>query len=144
MIVLADVAVTVRDARARARWWNETMGFAVHTIGPPDGHAVVVAPPWERFVLHLCEGFAPLEPGNTGIAFVTDELEALAGRMRAHGVRFPEPVARTEFGGSAKFEDPDGNVFWLLGAPSEFVRAEAARRAPAAPEPAPPGTADRA
>ena len=37
---------------------------------------MLVAPPGDRFILHLCEGFAPLEPGDTGIAFLTDDMAA--------------------------------------------------------------------
>lgn len=129
MLALADCAVTVTSAERSSRWWAETMGFAVHTVGG-SGHAVMVAPPGDRFVLHLCEGIEPVEPGNSGIAFVTDEIDALVDRMRSAGVRFPEPLAKKTWGSSAKFADPDGNVFWLLGAPTKFIRAEMGRRAP--------------
>lgn len=129
MLVIADVAVVVRDARAAAAWWQEKLGFRVHTVGGEGGHAVLVAPVGERFLLHLCEGFEPVDPGNTGIAFVTDEIEGWVERMRASGVRFPVPYAKEAWGGSAKFADPDGNVFWLLGAPTAFIERETARRA---------------
>src|SRR5690348_11888297 len=102
MIALADVAIVVSDAKASAQWWQEKLGFAVHTL-EGSGHAVLIAPPGERFILHLCQGFAPVEPGNTGIAFMTDEIDALVARMKAAGVHFPEPLQKTEWGGSAKF-----------------------------------------
>ncbi len=139
MIAIADCAVTVTDARASARWWQEKLGFDVHTVGGGEGgHALMVAPPDDRFVLHLCEGFEPVAPGNTGIAFMTDEIEALVGRMQAAGVEFPEPLRVESWGGMAKFADPDGNVFWLLGAPAEFVRGERDRVAKAPSGRAPP------
>lgn len=131
IIALADVAIVVSNAKASARWWKEKLGFATHTIGD-SGHAVLIAPPGERFVLHLCEGIAPLEPGDTGIAFVTDDIATLVKRMAAKGVLFPEPLATEDWGGRAKFADPDGNVFWLLGAPAKFVRATTRLRAPPA------------
>ena len=131
MLAVADVAVTVKDAHAAATWWEEKLGFARHIVDGPGGHAVMVAPPGERFLLHLCAGIGPVEPGNTGIAFMTDEIETLVKRMRAAGVVFPEPYAKRSWGGSAKFADPDGNVFWLLGARSSFVRQERKRTAPA-------------
>ncbi len=130
MIALADCAVVVTNAQASARWWKEKVGFAVHAVGPGD-HAVMIAPPGDRFVLHLCEGFGTVEPGNSGIAFVTDEIEAVVKRMRAAGVGFPEPLTRQDWGTFAKFADPDGNIFWLLGAPTSFIRKELGRRAPA-------------
>lgn len=130
MLALADVAVTVKDAKASAAWWKEKLGFESFTIGPPNGHALMIAPPGERFVLHLCEGFADVEPGNTGIAFVTDALEERVQKMVDRGVEFPEPYTPTDWGGSAKFADPDGNVFWMLGAPTRFIQTELKRRAP--------------
>ena len=130
MIALADVAVTVTDARASAAWWEAKLGFVRHTVDGPSGHAVMIAPPGDRFVLHLCAGIAPVEAGNSGIAFVTDEIERWVERLTAAGVAFAEPYRATQWGGSAKFIDPDGNIFWLIGAPRAFVRQEARRRAP--------------
>jgi predicted enzyme related to lactoylglutathione lyase len=129
MLALGDFAVTVTNARNSARWWEEKAGFSVHVVDGPDGHAVMVAPPGERFLLHLCEGIEPVEPGNTGIAFVTDEIEQKVHRMEAEGVIFIEPLKKLSWGGSAKFSDPDGNVFWLLGAPQKFIRQQLAMRA---------------
>lgn len=129
MIALADVAVVVSNARASARWWQKAVGFASHTIGG-KGHAILVGPPGERLILHLCEGFAPLEPGDTGIAFITDDLTTLATRMSKHGVRFPSPPQKQAWGSMAKFEDPDGNIFWLLEVPTAMVRATLKLRAP--------------
>ncbi len=129
MIALADCAVTVTSAEDSARWWKENLGFAVHTVGG-TGHAVLVAPPGDKFVLHLCEGFGAIEPGNTGIAFATDDIAALVRRMESGGVAFPEPLNRGNFGARAKFSDPDGNIFWLLEVPTAFLRREAHARAP--------------
>lgn len=131
MLALADVAVVVSDAKASARWWKKTLDFATFTIGG-SGHAMLVAPPGERFVLHLCEGIGPLEPGNTGIAFVTDQIEQVVARLTAAGVEFPQPLQKEPWGRRAMFADPDGNVFWLLEAPTAFVRATLTSRAPVA------------
>jgi predicted enzyme related to lactoylglutathione lyase len=130
MLALADVAVVVSDAKASAKWWVKNLGFATYTLGA-TGHAVLVAPPGERFVLHLCEGFAPIEPGNSGIAFVTDDIDPLVARMTKGGVRFPEPLRKEKWGKMAKFSDPDGNVFWLMEAPTSMVKATLNSRAPA-------------
>jgi catechol 2,3-dioxygenase-like lactoylglutathione lyase family enzyme len=131
VIALADCAVSVTNARESARWWKEKLGFGVHTVGSGD-HAIMVAPPGDRFVVHLCEGFEPVEAGNSGIAFVTDELEPLVRRMEGAGVVFTEPLKLESWGGMAKFADPDGNVYWLLGAPTAFIRKATAQRAPQA------------
>jgi catechol 2,3-dioxygenase-like lactoylglutathione lyase family enzyme len=121
MIALADVGVSVTNAKASAQWWKDKVGFEVFTLGG-SGHAILVAPPGDRFILHLCEGFERVEPGNTGIAFMTTDIAGMVGRMLAKGVAFPEPLKKQEWGGSAKFADPDGNVFWLLEAPEKMIR----------------------
>jgi catechol 2,3-dioxygenase-like lactoylglutathione lyase family enzyme len=130
MLALADVAVCVKDAKATAQWWAEKVGFGVTNIGEPGSHGLMVAPPGDRFVLHLCEGFGAVEPGNTGIAFMTDEIGPLVERMKAAGVEFTEPLKQESWGGHAKFADPDGNIFWLLGAPRPFVEKAASMHAP--------------
>jgi len=132
MIAIADVAVVVSNAKASAKWWEENLGFSTYTVGN-SGHAMLVAPPGERFVLHLCEGFAPLEPGNTGIAFLTDDMEATVARMVKGEVQFPEPPKKAAWGVWAKFSDPDGNIFWLMEAPTPMVRATLNSRAPKRP-----------
>lgn len=130
MIALADVGVAVTNAKVSAQWWKDKVGFHVFTLGGEDGHAVMVAPPGDRFVLHLCEGFERVDPGNTGIAFVTDEIQDWVARMEKNGVKFPQPLARAEWGGHAKFEDPDGNVFWLVEGPRKLIRDTVANVAP--------------
>ena len=130
MLALADVAVVVSNAKASAKWWVRNLGFATYTIGG-TGHAVLVAPPEERFVLHLCQGFAPIEPGNSGIAFVTDDIDSMVAKMTRSGVIFPEPLRKEKWGKMAKFADPDGNIFWLLEVPTSMVRATLRSRAPA-------------
>lgn len=132
MIALADVAVVVSNAKRSARWWTKNLGFASHTIGGEGRHAVLVAPPGDKFVLHLCEGFAPLEPGDSGIAFVTDAMGALVARMKRGKVRFPQPPKQEPWGMVAKFADLDGNIFWLLGVPTKMVRQTLRMRAPVA------------
>jgi predicted enzyme related to lactoylglutathione lyase len=128
MLVLADVAVVVSDAKASARWWEEKVGFVSDRVHGSD-HAIVIAPPGDRFVLHLCEGFAPLEPGDSGIAFVTDAIEPLVARMLEGGVSFPEPLKKEPWGSMAKFADPDGNIFWLLEVTTKMVRETLRSRA---------------
>jgi catechol 2,3-dioxygenase-like lactoylglutathione lyase family enzyme len=129
MIALADCAIVVTNAKESARWWKEKVGFGVHEVGS-GGHAVMVAPPGDRFVLHLCEGFGAVEAGNSGIAFVTDEIETMVKGMEAAGVAFPEPLTKESWGSFAKFADPDGNIFWLMEAPRAFIRKEISLRAP--------------
>ena len=128
MMKFADVAVSVSDAKAAAAWWQTSVGFRSSTIAGNE-HAIVVAPPGDRFLLHLCEAYEPVEPGNTGIAFLTDDLEAEVARMQANGVRFEERATEGYEAGMAKFHDSDGNIFWLIGAPRQAIEQITALRA---------------
>ncbi|MGP8078094.1 MAG: VOC family protein [Thermoplasmata archaeon] len=129
MLAIADVAVVVSNAKASAKWWKKNLGFETYTVGG-TGHALMIAPPGDRFVLHLCEGFAPLEPGDSGIAFVTDTMDATVARMVKGAVKFPVPPKKEAWGTMAKFADPDGNIFWLFEMPTSMVRATLNSRAP--------------
>ncbi len=81
-------------------------------------------------MLHLCEGFASLEPGDTGTAFMTDEMDALVARTARGAVEFPVPPKKEKWGTMAKFADPDGNIFWVFKMPTAMVRATVSSRAP--------------
>jgi predicted enzyme related to lactoylglutathione lyase len=74
-------------------------------------HWVVVWPKGATWKLHLCEG--ELEPGNTGIGFYTDNVEKVVASLKKKGVAFSQDYTKTEWGEIAKFDDPDGNVFWI-------------------------------
>lgn len=120
MMRFADVAVSVSNAKASVKWWEEKVGFRSTNV-PGNEHAVLVAPPGDRFLLHLCEGYEPVERGNTGIAFLTDDLDAQVASMKANGVTFEPRAKEGHEVGMAKFSDPDGNVFWLIGAPRPAI-----------------------
>jgi catechol 2,3-dioxygenase-like lactoylglutathione lyase family enzyme len=110
----ADVAVVVSDAQKAKKWYTETLGFKVVL---DRGHAIAVSPnvPETTLVLHLCgDGFAPLEPGNTGIAFTADNLMKTCDELAKKGVRFSLPPKDEEGYKMAKFLDLDDNEFWLF------------------------------
>lgn len=119
MLELATVAVVVsRPAMKAAEWYRDKLGLEIG--GEIDGHWVVVAPkgktgttkgPW--YGIHLCEG-DELEPGNTGILFLADDIEVTYKELRAKGVRFTRELTRADWGTFAIFADPDGNEFWLM------------------------------
>ncbi|MEE9236459.1 MAG: VOC family protein [Thermoplasmata archaeon] len=111
---IVDVAVIVSDARKAADWYREKLGFEVG--GEAEGHWVVVHPPEgsEGTHLHLCSDIYPLEPGNTGIGLVTDNLGKTCETLREKGVDFTVEPKREEWGSYAMFKDMDGNEFWLF------------------------------
>lgn len=122
-VVLGDVAVVVRDAKASAQWWKG-LGFEVRD---DSGHWVTVAPRGANVVLHLCQG-PPPEEGNTGIGFFVDSVEEVEKAWGAKGVRFTVPRTVGEASVQARFVDPDGNEFWLFEDDDLKARPKPARR----------------
>lgn len=111
-VVLGDIAVVVKDAKASAKWWKERCGFEIRDN---VGHWITVAPPGSSVVLHLCagEGYAA-ESGNTGIGFFVDDVAAVEKAWRAKGVTFSLPRFVGEASVQAKFLDLDGHEYWLF------------------------------
>jgi len=103
-----SVAVLVSDGAKSARWFKEKLGFQSST----EGHWVLVWPRGSTAKIHLCEGKP--DPGNTGIAFYVPNVEKLAKKMKAGGVRFTQDVKKAGWGTNAMFADPDGNEYHLI------------------------------
>ncbi len=73
------------------------------SVRPDPGHAV-----------HICELRDEVEPGPTGITFITSDIHADYERMRAKGAKFLYPPKLMDWGEwMCEFEDPDGNQFDL-------------------------------
>ena len=116
---LATVAVVVsRPAMKAAEWYRDKLGLEIG--GDVDSHYVVVAPkgktgsikgPWTG--IHLCEA-DKLEPGNTGILFLTSDIEGTYKKLKAKGVKFTRKLTKESWGTYAMFADPDGNEYWLM------------------------------
>ena len=85
MMRLLTIAIVVSDAKKSAKWYQEKLGFEIRDH---QGHWITVAPRRENVAFHLCEGFYPLEPGNTGISFTTTDAKRGSGpaetRRRVH------------------------------------------------------------
>jgi catechol 2,3-dioxygenase-like lactoylglutathione lyase family enzyme len=102
-----SVAVMVSDAKKSAQWYQEKLGFESEA----EGHWVTVFPKGTEWKIHLCQGKP--EPGNTGIAFYSKNVEKTAAELKNRGVKFTLNVTKSKGGATAMFEDLDGNVFWL-------------------------------
>ncbi len=107
---IASVAVVVSDTKKATEWYEKTLGLEVRD---KEGHWVTVAPKKAKNVLHLCKQ-KKLEPGNTGILFLADNIEATYKQMKKKGIKFTEPLTKAEWGTFAIFSDRDGNTFWLM------------------------------
>ncbi len=106
---ISSTAVVVSNGKKAREWYKKTLGFEVRDN---EGHWITVAPKKSKNVLHLCES-KELEPGNTGILLLSDDIGATYKDMKKKGVTFPMELKKADWGSSAKFSDPDGNVFWL-------------------------------
>ena len=103
-----SVAVMVSDAKKSAAWYKEKLGFEVSL---EDDHWITTWQKGANWKLHLCQG--TLEPGNTGICFYSNEVQKVVNDLKSKGVKFSQDYTRRDWGEIAKFDDPDGNVFWL-------------------------------
>lgn len=111
MLRLSSMAIVVSDAKKSARWYQDKLGF---DIRDREEHWVTVAPKGGDLAFHLCEGFYPLEPGNTGIAFLSKSVEKEEKSLRDKGVKITHATSKEDWGTYAMFADPEGNEFWLI------------------------------
>jgi len=85
---IGTVAVLVSDAQRSKDWYVEKLGF---TVLEDSGHWVVVGPVGSTVGLHLCQ-MEPLEPGNTGITLLADDLEATYKTLKGGGLSSVETL----------------------------------------------------
>ena len=108
---VGSIAVVVRDEKKAANWFKTKLGFEIKN---QMEHWVTVIPKGARGPeLHLCKT-RPLEKGNTGIAFTTDNLDKTYQELSKKGVKFTVKPKDEGWGPYAMFADLDGNVFWLF------------------------------
>ncbi len=104
-----SVAVVVSDGKKAMEWYTKALGL----IAEEHGHWITVRPRGSDTKIHLCES-KELEPGNTGIAFYSSDVEKEVKKLKEKGVKFTQDVSDRGWGKFAMFSDPDGNVFWLI------------------------------
>jgi len=110
---IRSVTVVVSDEKKAKEWYRDRLGFEVQE---DEEHSVIVGPRSSLTGIHLYEG-EPLEPGNTGILFYVDDVEATYQELKRKGVEFTRELDKAEWDENMKyamFKDPDGNVFWLM------------------------------
>ena len=107
---IRSIPVIVSDLDEAIPWYQEKLGFEVRES---DGHWVTVAPRGWASEIHLCK-MDELEPGNTGILFLTDNLDDSCRELKEKGVEFTQEPSKKTGGTIAKFKDLNGNIFWLM------------------------------
>ena len=107
---IRSIPVIVSDLDEAISWYQEKLGFEVRER---DGHWVTVAPEGWASEIHLCK-MDELEPGNTGILLLADNLEDTCKELKEKGVEFTQEPSKKAGGTIAKFKDLSGNVLWLM------------------------------
>ena len=122
------VAIVVADGRKAIAWFRDVLGLDIVYIGPSEsnldpsaqgtpenpGHWIELGPTRPGTRVHICELRDEVEPGPTGITFVTSDIHADYERMRAKGAKFLYPPKLMDWGEwMCEFEDLDGNQFDL-------------------------------
>jgi predicted enzyme related to lactoylglutathione lyase len=110
MLRLRTIAVVVSDEKRAASWYREKLGMKLEDAFP---HWHTVATSGSDVQLHLCPD-APLEPGNSGIAFTAKDCKKEEAALRKRGARIVEPTTKADWGTYFTFADPDGNEFWVV------------------------------
>ncbi len=108
---IGTTAVVVSDAAKSSEWYRDKLGLDVQ--GDPKMHWVTVGMKGSEHRLHLCQT-EPLEKGNTGIAFVCDDVQKTYDELTKKGVNFTQKPTKEHWGTYAMLADPDGNEFWLI------------------------------
>jgi catechol 2,3-dioxygenase-like lactoylglutathione lyase family enzyme len=137
------VTVWVRDQERSRRFFVDQLGFqvAVDAEVPGVGRWIIATPssglPGIALVVPA-EGSAEVRRigQNTGVGFLTEDVQALFEQWSKHGVRFALPPTEPLWGrGEARyalFEDVDGNRFSLIEIDEATRAVDAERRANAA------------
>jgi len=114
-----SVAVVVSDRKKAVEWYTQKFGLELvddmdhwQTVGRKGGGGK----------LHLCQvseydAKAPLEPGNSGIAFTLEgDFVTACQALMDRGVDFSSPPTKSAWGWGAAVKDPDGNEIYLTAA----------------------------
>ena len=111
--------IPVKDQDAAVDFYVNTLGFVVTMDNQvsPDMRWITVSAPGAQTNLALmsasCVG--PVQE-HTGIAFVSDDIDADYVKLTAAGVKFKSaPVLEPWGDKGVHFCDPDGNEFYLNG-----------------------------
>ena len=122
-LCLHFVIIFVRDQQRSLEFYRDQLGFRVmvdHTF--PEGNRwIEVAPPDGTGQIGLSLPLPGTDPervigGETRVYFVTEDLNSKYQQWKERGVQFLFPPQTPDWGGiHTRFQDPDGNVFGLVG-----------------------------
>ncbi len=134
-VSLHFVMIFVRDQERSLRFYLDQLRFRLIVdqrvagnrwieVAPPDGSANIA------LAQALPDSVATLVGRDTGIYFVTEDVEANYNEWSSRGVSFDSPPNKPRWGGIfARFKDIDGNSFGLAGFDELTLGVEMRRRA---------------
>ncbi|MCX6900076.1 MAG: VOC family protein [Verrucomicrobia bacterium] len=127
---IEHIGILARDSAALARWYRETLGWAVvldNKETPPafflatkNGGLIEIIPckkAWPETTPALSD------PGLRHLAIVVDDFDKAYAVLQAKKVNFIEPPK--EGAGGAKvvfFRDPEGNILHLIYRPAPLYK----------------------
>jgi len=118
---MAAIRYLVRDVDAALAFYVDALGFKlVERWGPPfamvgNGDLTLwLSGPGSSASRALADGSVPTPGGWNRLVIETDDLAALADRLRAAGVRFRSELVAGPGGKQMLVEDPSGNPIELF------------------------------
>ena len=118
---MAVVRYLVRDVDAAVAFYIDVLGFTlVERWGPPFAMVgrgdltLWLSGPGSSASRALADGSVPSPGGWNRLVIETDDLAALAERLRAAGARFRSEVVAGPGGKQMLVEDPSGNAIELF------------------------------
>jgi catechol 2,3-dioxygenase-like lactoylglutathione lyase family enzyme len=110
-------SIPTHDQDRALAFYTEKLGFAVATDQPFSGTQrwieLRIPGAETRVVLFTPDGWEDRIGTFTAISFWTDDVGATYAELGARGVEFTGPPQKADWGTSAIFKDPDGNIFVL-------------------------------
>src|SRR5215470_1806633 len=120
-VSLHFIMIFVRDQERSLHFYLNQLGFRLIVDQRVAGHRwIEVAPPDGSANIALAQALpdsvATLVGRDTGIYFITEDVEAKYNEWSTRGVNFDSPPNKPQWGGIfARFKDIDGNSFGLAG-----------------------------
>jgi catechol 2,3-dioxygenase-like lactoylglutathione lyase family enzyme len=119
------VSILVDDPIKAHKYYTEVLGFVSKEFNPeaqiavivspedPDGTSILLEPRGESFAKEYQEQL--YKSGLPIMVFEAEKLTEEIYKLKAHGVKFRDDLAKPEWGLQNLFEDTCGNLLMLQG-----------------------------
>lgn len=110
-------SIAVSDQQRALEFFTEKLGFKVQTDQPFDDKQrwieLAIPGATAKLVLFTPPGHEDRIGGFSNVTFYADDVEHTYKQLVEKGVEFTEPPKTADWGTSAMFKDPDGNIFLI-------------------------------